>query len=181
MIAFLAAQARAETLEPLAVRYDVEMSQDKVGAVCHLLVLIANFPRLPEQVKFTLTVAVAKQTETTYVGFIVDVGDISVKNGLPGGITQAPLSSAALYSRVFNSPGRLYGGPTEDGGVQMSTTDPTTADGLMTAVASGDFTIEFTRRGVPASRAYHVVQPPSADVWDRFSSCAQGIVGPFTR
>ena len=102
--------ASAETLEPVAVEYDVEAKEDDVGAVCHLLVLVSNFPRSPEAVKFTLTFAVGKKTQEVFVAFIVDVGDMAVEGGQPAGITKARLSSAAFYSNAFNSPGRLYGG-----------------------------------------------------------------------
>ena len=53
----------------------------------------------------------------------------------------------------------------------MSTADAVTASALTGAVAGGDYTVDFTRQGAPASRSYHITEAPSADVLTRFQQC----------
>ena len=190
-LALCSSEARAETLEPLTVNYDVKMRQGQEAAECHLLVSVWNFPKSPETIEFRLTFKVSKKVPQAIVGFIVSVGDVASDKGKPVWFTHAWLTSAAVYASGFNSPGQLYGGPDGDGGVyggptgggevSMSTNDSTTAAALASVVSAGDYVIEFTRQGAPTSRAYHIAQAPSIDVLNRYQKCTTDATRALTQ
>jgi hypothetical protein len=162
----------AEALTPGLIQYDFEIKDDQVARACHALLLITNFPK-PEAVKFTIIFTFKKGAHAAFVGFAVDVGDMQYQDGKPKGITKIPLASAEFTSKTFDSAGRMYATDMGDGGVGASTNDINDSAAFVSAFASGEFAITFTRQGSPSSRTYVINQPPPIEVLKKFLDCAQ--------
>jgi len=164
----------AETLVPRTMQYEFEVKEDGVGKTCNLVLILMNIPS-PETVNFHFIVAQQKSTAVTFVGFTLDVGDLSFSNGLPAGEEKAVLSSGAFISSTFSSVGRLNGGPINDGGIFETTADAQVYAPYLMAFLSGGFQIQFERRGVPGSRVYEVDQKPPLDVVAQFQTCVSSL------
>jgi hypothetical protein len=163
----------AETLEPRAVQYDFEEKQDSTTKSCNVILTLLSMPA-PEVVKFTFTEVSGNGVSAPIaVGFYLDVGDFQFANGKPASIQRAKLRTAAFLSTSFNTPGRFYTSPQDDGSVFVGTGNPDDAGPFILAFGAGDFTLSFQRDGPEVSRAYHVKDRPPLAVSNKLLACSE--------
>ena len=167
--------AKAETLTPSSVEYDIEAKHDKIAASCTIMLTVLNYPISPEALNFRAGVWRGTDPATrpagTFAGFTLDVGNLLFENGVITGTQKTPLARAAFGSTKFNSVGRLYEADMGDGGRGANTVDPQTALDFMTAVFEGNFDIAFTAKDLPLQRTYHISDAPPASIVQRFHEC----------
>jgi len=172
VVLLFATRTTAETLFPKHVQYETEVKQDSAAKACNLILLLINLPA-PEVVNLKLMATRERKSSAAFFGLSFDVGDLTFANGLPSRTTKAFLSQASFDSPNFSSVGRLNGGPIDDGGVLLSTSDLNTGGLLFTSFLSGQFSISFVRKGSSNIRTYVISQAPPSDLRNQFRTCLE--------
>jgi hypothetical protein len=152
------------------VQFDAEVKKDTQARTCNLMTMIVDKAR-PEVVNFRIIHALSPQA--IFLGFSLDVGDMRYQNGLPAGLDHAVLARGDVSTGSFSSEGRMYGGPTPDGGILKSTMDQETATNLWLGVLSGHFSLHLLRATPGAQpRTYQIATPPSRDALGKYLACS---------
>jgi hypothetical protein len=164
----------SETLVPKTLQFEPEVKEDAYAKACHIVLLLLNIPA-PETINFHFLITRPKRdgrfVDPVFIGFQIDVGELTFSNGAPSGVTKVNLSTAAFDSSDFSSVGRLNSGPFGDGGLLATTADTTMGNEFMKAFLKGQYELSFTRKGLSGIRTYKISASPPADVVKQFQTC----------
>jgi hypothetical protein len=164
----------SEALVPKTVQFEPEVKDDAYAKACHIVLLLLNIPA-PETINFHFLITRPKRdgrlVDPVFIGFQIDVGELTFSNGAPSGVTKVNLSTAAFDSSDFSSVGRLNSGSFADGGLLATTADTATGNEFMKAFLKGQYELSFTRMGLSGVRTYKISASPPVDVVKQFQAC----------
>jgi hypothetical protein len=177
MVLAVLASARAETVQPDRIAYDMKVSEDPATKACILVLAIRE--SADATVDFRLVVARMKRGEAVagpaVFGFTIEVHDpdsAPQRNAAPHALR---ITSAAFVSERYTAAARPRTTPVADGSWVASTLDAAQGVELIEAAAAGKFQIAYTRTRPIAARVFEVTSRPPLDVRSRFSGCIEGL------
>jgi hypothetical protein len=155
---------------PDQIRYDFEAKVDPKARTCSLMAMIMRLDQ-PEAVNFRLIYGFKRPKTNPFMGFALDVGDLTYENSVPIGIKPTELTGGDITSRSFSS-SNMDGGPVGDGGVIKIAQNKEAARQLVETVFSGSFSVNFSRQG-GQTNTYIVTKPVPEEVLEKFAACTE--------
>jgi hypothetical protein len=170
--------ARAETVSPDRITYDVKVNEDRATKAC-LLGFAVKDDAAGATVMFQLVVARMKRDDTpagpAIFGFTIAVHNLQLAARHRPQAPALAITSAAFASDRYTAAARPRNTPFADGSWVASTLDAAEGGALVDAAIEGKFQIAYTRTRPIAARTYDVATAPPLEVLWRFNGCVGGL------